>query len=310
MGKDLIIGVVDNYDWDKIQYWANSIDQSGFTGYKAVFVYNMDVETVEKLTEKKFMVVGSTPMDSDKGFVYDSKGGSIMVNRFVHLYQFLYNLGVEHDIRYVIATDVRDVVFQSNPTEWLNKLNIEGGHLIVGSENLCFKDEVWNINNMYQVFGQFFAEKMATVEIYCAGVLAGTLDSFRDMCLNLWLICHGLNPHVPGGGGPDQAALNLMLSMDSFKKQSVYLSPLTAWVCHAGTTIPAVKAGSGAIGELYLKDPNLDIESKYVQKVNYELKDDVVYVSGEDEYNKVCIVHQWDRVPDWKIAFEKKYGGK
>ena len=36
--KDLIVGVVDNYDWEKIKYWANSIKQSGFDGYKALIV--------------------------------------------------------------------------------------------------------------------------------------------------------------------------------------------------------------------------------------------------------------------------------
>ena len=44
MAKDLIIGVVDNYDWDKIKYWVNSINKSGFDGHKAMIVYNMDSE--------------------------------------------------------------------------------------------------------------------------------------------------------------------------------------------------------------------------------------------------------------------------
>ena len=30
--RDLIIGGFSNYDWDKIKYWANSIDISGFRG--------------------------------------------------------------------------------------------------------------------------------------------------------------------------------------------------------------------------------------------------------------------------------------
>ena len=42
MAKDLIVGVVDGYNWDQIKYWANSIDKSGFDGHKALVVYNMD----------------------------------------------------------------------------------------------------------------------------------------------------------------------------------------------------------------------------------------------------------------------------
>ena len=34
--KDLIIGASTNYDWDKLKYWINSINESGFEGDKAL----------------------------------------------------------------------------------------------------------------------------------------------------------------------------------------------------------------------------------------------------------------------------------
>ena len=59
MVKDLIIGVVDNYKWDDIKIWANSIEMSGFDGIKSVITYNMDGETVRTLIDKGFTVIGA-----------------------------------------------------------------------------------------------------------------------------------------------------------------------------------------------------------------------------------------------------------
>ena len=57
MSKDLIIGSFTNYDWDKIQYWVNSIDASGFTGDKAMLVYNANLSTVQRLNDKGFKII-------------------------------------------------------------------------------------------------------------------------------------------------------------------------------------------------------------------------------------------------------------
>ena len=306
MGKDLIIGVVDNYTWEQIKYWANSIDKSGYTGHKALFVYNMDAATAKKLTDEKFTIIGASKFDEEKGFTYEHKGGSIMVDRFVHLYQVLENLDRSSEVRNVIATDVRDVIFQGDPSKWLDENITTKERLIVGSENMQYINEPWNAQNMVLAFGDLFFNKMMNKEIYCAGVIAGSFDTFKDFCLNLWLICRGLNPHVEGGGGPDQSAMNIMLHMDAYKDKVKLVSPKEGWVCHAGTTMGAIQAGSGAIGEAYKRDPTLDFRSKFVDSIEYLIhtSDEKIYVGD----TLVTILHQWDRVPKWKEMVESKYG--
>ena len=116
--KDLIIGVVDGYDWDKIKYWANSIKKSGFTGHKSVIVFNMDDPTVKKLTDEGFSIIGAAPYTEGKGFVYEGDP-ALMVNRFFFIYNFLKMIDEPMKVGRVILTDVRDVVFQDNPTNWL-----------------------------------------------------------------------------------------------------------------------------------------------------------------------------------------------
>ena len=301
MGKDLIVGVVDNYDWNKIKYWANSIEQSGFDGYKALIVYNMDKNTAQKLTEKQFMLIGCSQYDEEKGFVF-AGNTNIMVDRFLHIQNFLSMLDKPMDVNRVIITDVRDVVFQKNPTEWLDKNYLKSFDIVVGSENMTYDNEPWGKNNLTKSFGEYFLERKREHPIYCAGVIAGDLDSIKDFCLNLWLICRGLNPWVEGGGGPDQAAMNIMIDLEAYHFSTLFTDPSSGWVLHSGTSMPAIKAGSGGIGEEYIRNPNMKI--KFIEDNNYSVVDDSIHIND----NMVTVLHQWDRVPDWKKMVEAKYG--
>ena len=55
--KDLIIGGSTNYDWDKLKYWVNSINKSGFEGDKVLILFNCDKNTVDKVVAAGFTVV-------------------------------------------------------------------------------------------------------------------------------------------------------------------------------------------------------------------------------------------------------------
>jgi hypothetical protein len=302
MGKDVIVGVVDNYDWDKIKYWANSIKQSGFDGHKALIVYNMNVATTNKLTEEGFMLIGANKYDDTKGFVYDAPGRSIMVDRFFFIYNFLKMLEKSEEVERVIVTDVRDVVFQNNPTDWLNDYFLPQYNLVVGTENMLYKDEPWGRNNLSKSFGEYFYEALKDDPIICAGVLGGTYEDIKDLCLTIWLITRNMNPHVEGGGGPDQAALNILLDNVVHRYTTLFTNPSSGWVVHAGTTMDAIKAGSGGIGEAYLRDNNISLP--FIDNLQYTVGEGKIYI-----YDKaLTIVHQWDRVPLWKALVEEKYG--
>lgn len=302
MGKDLIVGVVDNYDWDKIKYWANSIKKSGFQGHKALVVFNMDDDTVKKLTDEGFMTIGVSQYEEGKGFSFSANGRSIMVDRFFYIYNFLRMLSESEEVERVIVTDVRDVVFQSNPTAWLDEYFQPQYNLVVGSENLNYADEPWGLNNMKKSFGDYFFDNLKDEQIICAGVLAGTLEDIKDLCLNIWLITKNMNPHVEGGGGPDQAALNIILDMVVHRYTTLFTDPGTGWVVHAGTSLPAIQAGSGGIGEAYMRDPNMNLP--FIKQVEYNVSNDVVHAFDKP----ITVLHQWDRVPAWKDVVEKKYG--
>jgi len=76
MKKDLIIGCSTGYKWDTIKYWVNSINQSGFTGDRVMIMMNADKETVQKVTDTGFTVIGFK-QDEQGNLVYQS---NIMVH--------------------------------------------------------------------------------------------------------------------------------------------------------------------------------------------------------------------------------------
>ncbi len=113
--KDLIIGTSTNYDWSKLKYWVNSINASGFEGDKVLVLLNCDKETVKKVIDAGFIVVAGQK-DSEGNLVHQS-AIPVHVERFLFMHNFL----TTRDYRYIVTTDVKDVVFQRNPIEYIEK---------------------------------------------------------------------------------------------------------------------------------------------------------------------------------------------
>lgn len=306
MGQDLIIGSITDYSYEQIEPWVNSIERSGFNGVKAIIAYNCKADVVEKLKEKDFTIF-AFEQDENGDYVYNANKEtfSIVVERFAHMWYFISQ--IDNDIDYVIATDVKDVVFQTNPSDYLDDMLLSGKtDVIVASENFLYKDEPWNVNNMNYAFGPTVYQKVMNKPIYCAGVIAGRKDAVLDLFLSIFMLCRGTASKTPGGGGPDQAALNVLLSTYAWNNIARYETPETNWCCHLGTTLSAVKSGAGEIGQHYLRDPStLD---KFTRTALY---DDVIIDENDVVCNKhnrpYCIIHQYDRVNGLKEKIERKY---
>ena len=286
--KDLVIGFITDYtDYSKIKPYVNSLNRCGFTGDKIMVVYNIGHDIVNQLQRDGFTVIGFENDEVNKRFVYKQKF-NVVVSRFFHIWFLLKEM--EKRYRYVISVDVADVVFQKNPSEWLTS-NMKGKKLCVGAENLNYKDEAWGIHNMYQSFGDIAAIYMQDKPIYNAGTIAGEFDTFLDFCYNIFLICQGAPMDVPGGGGPDQAALNILLSLEPYKSITKFNSHEDDWACQCGTTVDPIKIGTFR--------SNFLVKSEPVWRDN-----DSVYNNKDDKY---VLVHQYNRVPEWNEKLRKKY---
>jgi len=279
--KDLIIGAFTNYDWPKIKYWVNSIDRSGFTGDKAVITYNCSYQTVQELINRNFKVWG---------FNRDTQGNLsfpgnfiIVVQRFFHLWQYLDSLPNINDYRYVITTDMKDVVFQRNPSEWLEN-NLGEYKICASSESLLYENEPWGADNMQGSFPNFY-NMMKSKPIWNCGVQAGEIQIMKDLWLQIWLMCHaGQRPN------PDQAAYNLLLSLEPWKSLTKFSYSEDGWACQAGTTVDPEKIEN--------------FRPKLLEKEPLWTGLNSTTSTGQIHY----ILHQWDRIKNWHNAIETLYG--
>lgn len=283
--KDLVIGFITGYDYDKLKPWVNSLADSGFSGDKIMVVYNLKYEVVKQLEDRGFIVVGFQKDDTQESYVY-RQNFNVVVSRFHHLWLVMKQLNTKY--RYIITTDVADVIFQSNPSEWLEK-NLGDKKLCVGCEGLKYKDEEWGIHNMWRSFGDVAANYMAETPIYNAGTIAGDAETLRDFAYAVYLACGGAPLQVPGGGGPDQAALNLLLSLEPYKSITKFNDHDDAWACQCGTMVDPNKIHKFRPN---LLSPEPTFHGKFVCNSKGE-----PYV----------LVHQYNRVPEWNELIRNRY---
>ena len=125
--------------------------------------------------------------------------------------------------------------------------------------------------------------------IYNAGTISGDFDTMLDVFLNIFLMCGGSPQFVEGGGGPDQAALNVLLQLEPYKSITNFAMSEDGYAAQLGTTGPQVVGKYG---------------DKLVEKSPI-LVDNMVCTSNGQVFS---LVHQYDRIPEWKELIEKKYG--
>ncbi len=285
---DIVIGAITNYNWNQVKHWVNSLDKSGFTGQKVLLCYNIDYELAETLSSKGYTIFAFGRDDEKGKLTYNKPDFNICLDRFAHISYFLSRLSNKEQYRYVIATDVGDVVFQSNPSEWVEN-NIGDKQLLAASECIRYKDENWNKQNMFLSFGPLVSEKMDDRVVYNAGTIAGKFETFVDFCQNIYLSSCGAPHNVPGGGGPDQSGMNVLLSMKPYSDITKFAKSSEGWAAQL---------------EVMANPHKIEKLKPFITEELCQIKDGKVYTSTGKLY---ALVHQYDVVPELKEFIEKEY---
>jgi hypothetical protein len=213
--KDLIISASTRYTKKELHNYIESINQSGFNGDKIMVVYDVTKETVSWLKENGWEVYQSVLQ------------GHIHMHRLISIYMILKQL--DRNYRYVITTDVRDVVFQKNPSEYLER-NLKK-NILVSTENVKYKDEPWGIKNILEGYNQLLLDRYSD-ELSCnVGVLAGDYKSMMDLLLLNYLVSQsGNTQHYT-----DQSSFNFIIHNNNVK-DSIQIEGLeTNWALQLGT---------------------------------------------------------------------------
>ena len=224
--NDVVIGAIRGHSWPQISAYANSLTRSGFTGTKLMFIYGgIQQATRDNLVRLGFQVRDWPRVPNAMCMVHDRFwcGADWLADHRPH--------------RFAIWTDVRDVVFQTNPSTWLEN-NIGGDKIIVGSECLLIKKEPTNRKWVVDTFGADALEELGDEPVLNAGTIAGEAEAIQKLLFAVHDGCHrvrALGFAESGDKARDQVVTNAILRRSPFKEitRIPRLKEGFAAVCHA-----------------------------------------------------------------------------
>lgn len=262
--KDLLVGCITKYSKKDIEPWVESINKSGYTGSKMMLVYEVSQEVIDYLKESHFDVYQS------------NLNQHIILQRFLDLHYILKDIDCDR----IIWTDVKDVVFQTNPSHWLNKNKTKP--IIACSECITFKDDEWAVTNSGTSFPMEW-EWLQNKTSYCAGTIAGDKDYIRDLFINIYR--WSLTTSNPGQLS-DQAAYNVLINQTQYRDIVQFTPQEDGFATQLGTVL-IKKDHFGA----KLLEPT-------------PIVDDLIRNQKGEPFS---IVHQYDRNPSLKTKLIEKY---
>jgi hypothetical protein len=282
---NLIIGAAHDLCWDEINRWAYSLNKHCPSGKKVIITYGINRYVMQKIQNNKIEVFQARYTDTGEPLNYSSwNQNKVFEYRFYHAYQFLKQIDPEN-IGWVIFSDVRDIVFQSDPIEWL-KENAKDYDIVISSERMTYENEFWSCENMKKCYGIEYFNLLKNKPIMNGGLIAGKAAAVMDLFSRIYF--KTLTASSPNA---DQAALNLIIYTEPLNYKIKFSQAGDGWYCHAGTLADPLKRP--------IFRPHL-LEEEPV------FNNGVIYTANGKKY---CIVHQYDRVPEWKMALACRYAG-
>lgn len=259
----IIFGCITKYSPDDIRPYVESIQQSGFSGDKVMLVYDVPQETISYLKSKGWNLYGADLHQH------------IILQRFVDAYKLLET----YENQTIIWTDVKDVIFQKDPTEWIEK-NMKG-EILAFSECVKFKDDSWAVVNAGTSFPMEW-EWLQNKTSYCAGTIVGKGYALKDLFIEIyrWSLTTANQGQLS-----DQAAYNVLINLNHFKENVQFVNQEEGFATQLGTVF--IKGN-----ELPILEPTPIY------------KDTKFYNQTEDEF---VIVHQYDRNEQIKQQIYQKY---
>jgi hypothetical protein len=282
--KDLIVTTISkNYVWTDINNWISSLKKTGYDGDILVLAYNFEEEHKHILKLKEYGVEVLIPNNTFRGseesnFVWHSgevnpsNANKLIHNvRLFHLWQYFTETEIDSKYNRIIFTDGRDVYFQTNPSEWLDKNMVS--QILVPSEGVLYSDEPWNTNNALVNYGPYVYEYLLKQKTVCnVGTFACKSSICKELCLVLYLMSNNT-------GHADQPSFNILVHT-LLNDKCQFVNYDNSWALQIGAIV------------------------NELEKHTY-MDSDIIY--SKESKEPYCIVHQYDRVPLLKNNADLKF---
>ena len=270
---DLVVAVVQGLGWPALRSYANSLVRTGFSGTKLLLTANLAPDVRTNLLRLGFKLLDIEPV----GQRFITHG------RFAPIVQFL----DQHrdEFRYIVWADTRDLVFQENPSPWLEQ-NLRPHRLLAASECWQIKNQPMNDKWIKETVPAEYARLREEVAC-CGGTLAGDADAVYEILAAIYKLVSG-SPHAN-----DQAALNYLLRVSPIKEFTRIPDMKEGFIA----TVGAFDTGSF---KSYSAGPPLTDTAPIFDMAT-------ATVCNPETREPFVIFHQYDRDACWKAPIERKY---
>ena len=198
--NDVVIGTIKNYGWPEVMPFALSLERCGFIGNKVMFIENISSYCKERLT-----ALGWTLKE-----VASDSSQSYATARHIPVSDFLNEN--KDKFRYVLYVDVRDAVFQSNPSIWLEN-NLKENELVGPSECVLIKDQDVNSRWIKETLGEEIEKSLGNSDVLCCGTIVGGIEPVRYVIQKMCELSKNIS-----GWGYDQAYFNYLTRISPLKE--------------------------------------------------------------------------------------------
>jgi hypothetical protein len=262
--KYTIVGCITQYSVDDIKPYVESINKSGFSGEKLMLVYDVSQEVINYLDINGWIIAQSELQEH------------IILQRFRDMYALLQ----QYQTNVIIWTDVKDVVFQKDPTEWLEK-NMNK-NILAFSECVIMKNEPWACVNSGTTFPMEWEFGIKEQISYCAGTIVGKKNAIRDLFIEIYRWSKTTaNPQQLS----DQAAFNILIRLEHFKSSVQFVNQSEGFATQ--------------LGVVFMRN-----ETQLITEQRPIYKDGCFYTTEGELFT---IVHQYDRNEIIKNQIKNKY---
>lgn len=184
MSTSIVIGMAEGYDWGVLSPFVVSLRRSGYIG--RLLLINAQIPP-EQIAEYGIEIC-SYP-DSDLLTEQESGTEPICEANAEHRlsaarFRLIPEIAAEYDFDWCILVDTKDIIFQSNPVQWLDSYAAKSG--IVVAEEMNVYKTCWGARVCaQQAFGEAAYQSIKDCTVLNAGFIAGKPEPITQLCKDI-----------------------------------------------------------------------------------------------------------------------------
>lgn len=213
MKKDVVIGVIRNYNYSKLEPFIRTLKNTGFDGDVVFFYSEISKRTLKKLEDVGIILIKLDIQCHEHTVVASNldetgyKKLPLMSYRFIAYLDFLEkNKGKYNN---VFLTDTRDVVFQKNPFDFDIGKNV--CFFMMGNDSFIAHEKI--ATRFISAYGKKMHKKVLGKDVSCAGTIIGGIN---EIIIYLRLMKHDIYKT------DDQSIHNALLYGNAIKNKKMF----------------------------------------------------------------------------------------